>query len=176
MANGKRPGVQLYFEIRPTLKRLTNEQKGMLLDAILEYGEFGILPSFEGDLALEITWDFIRPRIDADGERYRQNCEQRRKAAEARWAKREDAPASECIQVDASASERIRDDATDANYNINSTSSTTTPSTPTSTPFPTLEGSPSEGSDTALFGLLDDGPDFEDLRLRSIQLLEGYGR
>lgn len=170
MANGKRPGVQLYFEIRPTLKRLTNEQKGMLLDAILEYGEFEVLPNFEGDLALEITWDFIRPRIDADGERYRQNCEQRRKAAEARWAKREDAPASECIQMDAPASERIRKDATDANYNINSTS--ITPSTSISPS--TLEGSPFEGSDTALFGLLDDGPGFDALRSEAIKLLEGY--
>lgn len=172
MAKGKRPGVQLYFEIKPTLKRLTNEQKGMLLDAILDYGEFGILPTFDDDLALAITWDFIRPRIDADGERYRQSCEQKRKAANTRWGKSDNAPASECIQVDAPASERIQNDAPDANININPTSASISP--PTSFSPPALEGSPSEGSDTALFGLLDDGPGFDTLRSEAINLLRGY--
>lgn len=162
MAKGKRPGVQLYFEIKPTLKRLTNEQKGMLLDAILDYGEFGILPTFDDDLALAITWDFIRPRIDADGERYRQSCEQKRKAANTRWGKSDNAPASE----------RIQNDAPDANININPTSASISP--PTSISPSTLEGSPSEGSDTALFGLLDDGPGFDTLRSEAINLLRGY--
>ena len=42
MAGGKQPGVMLYFTLRPGLKALSLEEKGMLLDAIFSYGEDGI--------------------------------------------------------------------------------------------------------------------------------------
>ena len=35
---GKQPGVMFYFEIRPCLGRLTPEEKGVLFEAILDYG------------------------------------------------------------------------------------------------------------------------------------------
>lgn len=41
MAGGKQPGVMLYFTLRPGLKALSLEEKGMLLDAIFSYGEDG---------------------------------------------------------------------------------------------------------------------------------------
>ena len=65
-----RPGVILYFDIRPAMSRLTKEQKGDLLDAILDYGQVGVEPGFGSDPFLQMAWDFIRPRIDADGESY----------------------------------------------------------------------------------------------------------
>jgi len=80
-----RPGVMLYFDVRPCLKRLTLEEKGMLFDAILEYGQDNLPPDFEGPLG--VAWDFIQPRIDADGVAYREKCDMRQKAAESRWAK-----------------------------------------------------------------------------------------
>lgn len=46
MAGGKQPGVMLYFTLRPGLKALSLEEKGMLLDAIFSYGEDGIEPAF----------------------------------------------------------------------------------------------------------------------------------
>lgn len=66
----KRPGVILYFDTKPAMKRLNKEQKGSLLEAILEYGEFGIMPDFHNDPYLQLAWDFIYPRIDSDGEAY----------------------------------------------------------------------------------------------------------
>lgn len=66
MAN--RPGVMFYFEVRPCLKRLSLEEKGALFEAILDYGEFGVVPELDGVAA--IAWDFVQPRIDKDGERY----------------------------------------------------------------------------------------------------------
>lgn len=66
----KRPGVILYFDTKPAMKRLNKEQKGELLDAILEYGEFGTFPDFNKDPYLQLAWDFIYPRIDKDGESY----------------------------------------------------------------------------------------------------------
>lgn len=64
----QRPGVMLFFDVRPALKRLTVEERGRLFEAILDYGELGLLPEFEGGLG--IVWDFIQPRIDQDAARY----------------------------------------------------------------------------------------------------------
>lgn len=68
MGNKGRPGVMLYFDVRPCIKRLTTEEKGQLFEAILDYGELGVFPEFEGMLG--IAWDFISPRLDRDSEAY----------------------------------------------------------------------------------------------------------
>ena len=46
-----------YFDTRPCLRRLTIEEKGLLFEAVLDYGEHGVLPEFDG--ALGVAWDFI---------------------------------------------------------------------------------------------------------------------
>ena len=74
-----RPGVMFYFDIRPAIKFLDNEQKGQLFDAILEYGEYGNLPDFTDPL-LSMAWAFTLPRIDRDAEAYDDKIEQRRYA------------------------------------------------------------------------------------------------
>lgn len=82
---GKQPGVMLYFDLRPSLERFTLEEQGLLLRAILDYGELGIAPSFTG--ALGVAWDFIRPRLDRDRVRYQDLVEKRTAAAQSRWAR-----------------------------------------------------------------------------------------
>lgn len=77
----QRPGVMIYFDLRNSIKRLNEGQIGKLFTAILDYGEMGIIPDFDNDMALAITWDFIQPRIDKDGERFEQKVEQRKYAA-----------------------------------------------------------------------------------------------
>ena len=84
----ERPGVILYFSVRPALKRLSTEQKGQLFDAILDYGENGLLPDFDG--VLGVCWDFIQPMIDKDAEAYQEKCNKAKKAVEARWAREKD--------------------------------------------------------------------------------------
>lgn len=81
----KQPGVMLYFDIRPGLKRLTGEEKGLLLDAILDYGEFGAEADFDGLLGM--AWDFVRPRIEQDRERYADISRKRSMAASCRSGK-----------------------------------------------------------------------------------------
>ena len=44
METKKQPGVILYFDVRPSLKRLNASEKGQLFEAILDYGEHGIEP------------------------------------------------------------------------------------------------------------------------------------
>lgn len=73
------PGVMIYFETRNCIRRLDLEDKGRLLDTILDYGENGVDPAFsdETDLALCVTWDVLRPKIDQDSESYRDYCTSR---------------------------------------------------------------------------------------------------
>lgn len=79
-----KPGVMLYFDLRPCLQRLTNEQKGVLLTAILDYAEDGEIPEID-DIAVGIAWDFIKPRIDRDAEAYAGKVEKAKAAAGKRW-------------------------------------------------------------------------------------------
>lgn len=82
----QRPGVMLFFDVRPALKRLTIEERGRLFEAILDYGELGLLPDFEGGLG--IVWDFIQPRIDQDAARYADKVLKNRYSVYTREAKK----------------------------------------------------------------------------------------
>lgn len=79
----KQPGCMLYFDLRPSLKRLSLEDKGRLFEAILDFGEYGVIPELDGVLAF--AWDFIQPRLEKDRDRYTEICEKRRDAVNTRW-------------------------------------------------------------------------------------------
>ena len=70
-----KPGVMFYFDVRPCIKRLDINEKGRLFEAILDYGEFGIVPDLGG--ALGVAWDFIQPKLDRDAGRYDKQVEQK---------------------------------------------------------------------------------------------------
>lgn len=74
-----RPGIMLYFDILDPIKVLPDADKGRLLVAMLEYGQRGIVPEFDGMLAL--AWGFVKPKIDRDDESYEEAKIQRRYAA-----------------------------------------------------------------------------------------------
>ena len=86
-----KPGVMFYFDVRPCIKRLDAAEKGRLFEAILDYGEFGVVPELDG--ALGVAWDFIQPKLDRDSGRYDRQVEQRQYAVYVREAKkREETP------------------------------------------------------------------------------------
>lgn len=74
-----RPGIMIYFDMLGPIRVLPDEDKGRLLVAMLEYGQSGIVPQFDGMLAL--SWEFIKPKLDRDGETYENAKVQRRYAA-----------------------------------------------------------------------------------------------
>lgn len=84
----QRPGVLIYFEIRKALTHLSNEQKGILFDAILSYGETGVDPDLDGLLA--IAWVFIKNACDRDSERYNERCMKSKYAVYCRITKAKD--------------------------------------------------------------------------------------
>ncbi len=68
----------LYHDIRTPLELLTDEQRGKLFLALLNYSEYGDLPDFDG--ALLMAFAFIRTSLDRDAEAW---AEKRAKRAEA---------------------------------------------------------------------------------------------
>lgn len=63
-----RPGIMVYFSILEPIMMLSDEDKGRLFVAMLEYGRDGVVPEFDGTLG--IAWSFVQPTIDKDGQRY----------------------------------------------------------------------------------------------------------
>ena len=63
-----RPGIMLYFDILEPIRVLPDAEKGRLLVAMLEYGQSGTVPEFDGMLAL--AWGFVKPNLDRDEEAY----------------------------------------------------------------------------------------------------------
>ena len=69
------PGIVLYHEYLDQIAMLTQEERGTLLTAILEYAKGG-----EKELTQEmndktaLVFSIIRKRIDIDAERYRKRC------------------------------------------------------------------------------------------------------
>ncbi len=85
-----KPGIMLYFDIMEPVMALSNTEKGRLLVAMLEYGQSGKNPKFEGKLAL--AWGFIRPRLDKDDEEYKLSVLRRQFGTVCRERKRRGEP------------------------------------------------------------------------------------
>lgn len=74
-----RPGIMIYFDMLGPIRVLSDEDKGRLFLAMLEYGQDGTIPQFDG--MLEMAWAFVKPKIDKDEESYEDSVLQRRYAA-----------------------------------------------------------------------------------------------
>ena len=85
-----RPGIMLYFDILGPIRLLPDSDKGRLLVAMLEYGQSGIVPQFDGVLAL--AWEFVKPKIDKDEEEYNLSVLRRQYATTCRERKRKGEP------------------------------------------------------------------------------------
>lgn len=81
-----KPGVMFYFNLRPCIKRLSVEEKGQLFEAILDYGELGVVPDVDG--ALGVAWDFVQQHIDFDSAQYDRKVLQKRYAVFVREIKK----------------------------------------------------------------------------------------
>lgn len=85
-----RPGIMLYFDILGPIRLLPDSDKGRLLVAMLEYGQSGIVPEFDGALAL--AWEFVKPKIDKDADEYNMSVLRRQYATSCRDRKRKGEP------------------------------------------------------------------------------------
>ena len=128
-----KPGVMFYFDIRPSMKRLTTEEKAQLFEAILDYGEFGDTPDFDDRLG--IVWDFVQPRLDRDSELYGHKVAQRQYAVYVREARKRDCapiPFNEWSTLSEVEKNRLLSDDTGSYPNTTSTTTSTSTTTTTS--------------------------------------------
>ena len=172
-----RPGIMLYFDIRQPLKVLPDADKGRLLDALLEYGEFGVIPEFDpqSDGLLAMAWGFIQPKLDRDGASYDNAVAQRKYAAFCKKLGALDLPKLSFTEwKDLTEEERERMvtavDGRDPTVTVTPTRTKTISITPTGTP--TSEGTRSvprvqRPEDP------DDPEDFEAMRRQKLQMLQG---
>lgn len=103
---------------------LTNEEKGLLFTAMVEYARDGTEPTLQ-DRALLVIWLNLKRRMDFDFEAYSTKKKQSRTAANLRWQKtamQNDADACGRINSNADACGRIKRNANDANTNTNTKS------------------------------------------------------
>ena len=85
-----RPGIMIYFDMLGPIRVLPDADKGRLLVAMLEYGQEGKLPRFDGMLAL--AWEFVKPKIDKDSDEYNKTVLKRQYATFCRDRKRKGEP------------------------------------------------------------------------------------
>ena len=167
------PGVMLFFDVRPALKRLTIEERGRLFEAILDYGELGLLPEFEGGLG--IVWDFIQPRIDQDAARYADRVLKTKYSVYAREAKKAGIQPVEFEIWRTDPDTFYRALSSDANRYP--TTTTTTAPTPTSTATPTsTTETTSTANSAADMGVENEISDFNRKRNAALQILTDWQR
>lgn len=174
MAEKGRPGVMLWFDLRPCLKRLSLEEKGHLFECILDYAEYGEVPELDGMTG--VAWDFIQPRIDRDAERYEEVVENKRRAARKRWDKQQeelqnDADGCSSIQVHAHASGALQTMPITTTTPTSKTKTTPSPN-PTATAAFTPTAKPTAGGQNALDRRAVAGEmSFEELRQQKLRML-----
>ena len=83
----EKPGVMVYWETFDVLESLVDGDAKIMMAAIRQYSQYGVLPDFTGNAILATLWLLIRPKLDADSERYEKIREQRREAVNSRWEK-----------------------------------------------------------------------------------------
>lgn len=150
-----RPGIMLYFDILEPIKVLPDADKGRLLVAMLEYGQSGIVPVFDGMLAL--AWGFVKPKIDKDEEAYEDSVIQRQYAAFCKKRRKLNLPKipfEEWLEMSEHERERRSTNDIEVQRPVDfvasrypTTSTTTTPSTNTSTPTTTAAAATTSTTD-----------------------------
>lgn len=173
----ERPGIMLYFDMAEPLKGLGYEEKGRLLEAILDYGQFGVDPKFDGFLT--IAWGFIRPKLDADAMRYRKTVVQKTHASYC--AKEKKAGRTPLDFEEWCVKERIDTEwnhvvSCDTERHPTTTTTATTASKATTTTTATTETSSTADADGEVKG--EEEKDFEALRREKLAMLgkSSYGR
>lgn len=129
-----RPGIMLYFDILEPIRVLPDADKGRLLVAMLEYGQSGILPEFDGMLAL--AWGFIKPKIDKDESEYNMSVLRRQYATVCRERKKKGEPEitfDEWLKTFGGGEHQTASMMTNDNQWYPTTTANTTPATSTNT-------------------------------------------
>ena len=92
----KKPGVMIYFDMLPAIRNLSNSDKGILFEAILEYGQSRRQIPLSNKVM--VIWPLIQQRMAVDEMRYMRTVMRRAYAAYRRWAKQQGEEPMEFLQ------------------------------------------------------------------------------
>lgn len=81
-----RPGFMFYFDWQHILRALSDDQRGKLVLAMVDYAQREQMPHFD-DPVTAMAWNALWPRLDEDSRRYAETVNKRRDAAVKRWDK-----------------------------------------------------------------------------------------
>ena len=90
-----KPGVMVYFELLGVLPALSDREKGLLFEMILQYGRDGKISQQPKTRMLRSIWGLIKQRLDVDDARYQDVTARRKYAAYVRWSKKKNQEALE---------------------------------------------------------------------------------
>lgn len=90
--------IILYFEQYESIKELSLEDKGRILDAVFTYAMTGNIPEGMPPL-VSMAFSFIRTAMNIDSEKYKEKCQQNTESINKRWNKsgNKDTNVYECI-------------------------------------------------------------------------------
>ncbi len=168
---GKRPGVLIYFDIRPALEMLTLSERGELFTAILAFAEDGEIPTFAGSLGM--AWAFIRPQLEADAKRYRKTVVQNTYSsycAKEKRAERKPMDFELWLEYEGIDADWNRVVPNDTERNPNTTTNTIQKSI--SLPTPALESATAGAGKGSGENSPGSQPDFEQLRQQKLDMLK----
>lgn len=172
-----RPGILLYFDLLEPLKMLPDVDKGRLFVAILEYGQFGIIPEFDGMLAM--ACGFIKPKLDRDGVAYESTTAQRKYAAFCKKLKArglEKITLEEWMLLSDYERERLLTTVNECNPTTTVSPTTNTKLSISSTVTPIISPSRTTTEAGTETPQPPAGDDFEKLRQQAKNKLAGYGQ
>jgi hypothetical protein len=163
----------LYFDILEPIRVLPDSDKGRLLVAMLEYGQDGIVPEFDGMLAL--AWGFVKPKIDRDSAEYSRTVSKRQYATFCRKLKsngsKEEVSFDDWLLM--SDEERDHMISHDITWYPTTTSTATTAPTATVTPSTTTKSTASATAAAAANGSPDDFSVATAAADRKLKMMEG---
>ena len=73
----EKPGIMMYWEMFDVLESLMDGQARTMLQAIRNYSQYGEVPDFTKDALLATLWMRVKPKIDADSDRFEKIRKQR---------------------------------------------------------------------------------------------------
>ena len=73
-------------KLYPMFKKMTNEQKGILIDAIYEYEVNREIVTIKDDL-VSFAFDFIIGGLKQNNKKYNEACQRKEEAIKKRWSK-----------------------------------------------------------------------------------------
>lgn len=83
----KCPGIVIFIEdYENVMDELNDQQKGLLLDSLIEYGKENIKPTL-GDPLVRMAFNMCKGGIDRAAKSYEKRCERNRENAIKRWQK-----------------------------------------------------------------------------------------